>query len=439
MDGVVEDINYSYYDMLWLGGDLALSTSLDDQTMMHVDSVFNLGDPNTLWALGNHDYADLDRIQTYTGRPSYYAYQKNGMTFLVLDTQDSLSNIIGPQRELFYRVTDTISESSHLIILHHKLIWMYGNDNLQPMIPYVSNGEFGDCFYCINPNNFYTEIYPVLLEVEERGIEVICIAGDIGFRTNQFEYLTPEGIQFLASGIEAGKPDNMALLFHHNQTWNELTWEYILLSELLVPRDTIPPELLSVSISPDTIKGGESIQVTINAEDPDSGLDQIKLKIVSSSEEQVHTVSTHIGDWISGGSHVYTLDIIMDDTSTTGLWQLSLLSVIDSAGNALNLDNQDSILATFVIHNPVGWDHREEANLSLFPVPSTGIIHILYDPGIKTVEIFDQIGRTVKTESNRTNSIDLTGEPAGIYFIRIRTSDNRTFIRKICLTNRSMY
>jgi hypothetical protein len=316
---------------------------------------------------------------------------------------------------------------------------MYGNDQLQPLIPYVSNGEFGDCFYCINPNNFYSEIYPKLQEVEERGIEIVCIAGDIGFRTDQFEYLTPEGIQFLASGIESGNPGNKALLFHHDQAWKELSWQYVLLTDLLLPRDTIAPELYSVSISPDTIKGGESIQVNINAEDPDSGLDQIRLKFVSSSEEQFRTVSTHIGDWTSQGDQNYTLDIIMDDTSITGLWQLSLLSIIDSAGNALNLDNKDSILATFVIHNPVGWDHREEADLSLFPVPSNGIIHILYDPGIEIVEIFDQIGRIVKTERNRANSIDLTGEPAGIYFIRIRTSDNRTFIKKICLTNLSMY
>ena len=55
----MESIDYSYYDMLWLGGDMAVSSSLDDITMNHIDSILDVGNENTLWALGNHDYADL--------------------------------------------------------------------------------------------------------------------------------------------------------------------------------------------------------------------------------------------------------------------------------------------------------------------------------------------------------------------------------------------
>lgn len=89
MDSVAENIDYSFYDMLWLGGDLALSSSLDDMTMDHLDSILDLDNENTLWALGNHDYADLDRVQAYTYRLPYYAYYKDKITFIVLDTQDS--------------------------------------------------------------------------------------------------------------------------------------------------------------------------------------------------------------------------------------------------------------------------------------------------------------------------------------------------------------
>ena len=232
MDSIAEGIDYSNYDMLWLGGDLAHLTSNDDETMWHVDSIFDIGNTNTLWALGNHDYSDLDRIQTFTNRSPYFAYNKNGITFIILDTQDSLSNIIGLQKELFDSVVDTIQDSSHLIVLHHKLIWMYDNPVLESQIPSVSNGELGDCFYCINPNNFYSDIYPKLLAVMQQGIEVICIGGDIGFNTNEFEYLTPEGIHFLASGIHAGYSGNKALLFNHDITNKLLTWEFKLIADL---------------------------------------------------------------------------------------------------------------------------------------------------------------------------------------------------------------
>lgn len=232
MDLLVESINYSNYDMLWLGGDLAFLTSDDEDTMAHVDSIFDVGSMNTLWALGNHDYSDLERVSSFTNRPPYYAYNKNGITFIVLDTQDSLSNIIGLQKDLFDNVVDTIQESSYLILVHHKLIWMYDNTDLESQISSVSNGQLGDCFYCINPNNFYTDIYPKLLEVKQRGINILCIAGDIGKKVKEFEYVSDEGIYFLATGIWEGSPENKALLFNHDVSNKFLTWDYKLLSDL---------------------------------------------------------------------------------------------------------------------------------------------------------------------------------------------------------------
>lgn len=228
----IEEINYEKFDMLLLGGDLATLTSINDETISHVDSVFNLGSPNTLWALGNHDYSNLDRVNKFTKRQAFYSIHKNGLTFIVLDTQDSLTNIVGLQRELFNSIVDTINESSHLILLHHKLFWMFGNQYLQPQIENVSNAPLGDCFYCINPNNFYSEIYPKLVEVKERGIEVICIGGDIGFKDKEFEYITDEGIYFLASGCKWTDSDNKALLLKHDLEKNKLQWEFKLLSEL---------------------------------------------------------------------------------------------------------------------------------------------------------------------------------------------------------------
>jgi len=232
MDKVIERTDYSKYDMKWLGGDLAYLTSQDDRTMSHADSIFDFGSPNTLWSLGNHDYTDLAKIQDYTHRAPYYSSYIKGITFIVLDTQDSMSNIIGAQKDFFEGVIDTLQTSSHLVILHHKLIWMYGEPNLEPEISSISNGPLGDCFYCINPNNFYAAIYPKLLEVKEKGIEVLCIGGDIGHHVKEFEYISSDGIYFLASGISTGSIDNKALIFHHDPIKKALNWEYCLISNL---------------------------------------------------------------------------------------------------------------------------------------------------------------------------------------------------------------
>lgn len=434
MDMVAESIDYSIYDMLWLGGDMALSTSIDEPTMRHVDSIYDVGNENTLWALGNHDYADLDRIQAYTGRPPYYVYDKNNITFLVLDSQDSLSSITGQQKELFRSVTDTITESSHLVLLHHKLIWMYGNAYLQSQIPYISNGSFGDCFSCINPNNFYTEIYPELLKVKERGIEVICIAGDIGFRRSEFEYLTLEGIQFLASGIEAGKENNKALLLTHDLNDQTLSWEYKLLSQLSEPPDTSAPVLHTVSIAPDSVTRGDTIRITIDAEDPDSGLDQIRVDMINPAGEPLHAISNSIGEWTTRGDHIYTFDWIIPDSAVSGTWNLSALHITDSAGNELYLDNQDSVLATFTVFVPVGLTGSRHPQVHLFPNPSSGIIHFSGDPDVILLVVMDHTGRIVETEHTPgTNSVDLTGKPGGLYLLRLYAKGGGIIVKKVLI------
>jgi len=232
MDSLVEKVDFNKFDMLWLGGDLAQSTSADNNTMTHIDSIFDVRNTKTLWTLGNHDYKDLNRVKQFTNRPSYYSINHNRITLVVLDTQDSLSNIISAQKEFLIGVLDTIQESTHLILLHHKLIWMYDNSYLESQISSIPNGGLGSCFYCINPNNFNSQIYPKLVDIKKKGIEVICIGGDIGVKAKEFEYLTPEGIYFLASGINSNKKNNKALLFSHDITNASLTWDFKLITDL---------------------------------------------------------------------------------------------------------------------------------------------------------------------------------------------------------------
>ncbi|MEJ2055250.1 MAG: hypothetical protein P8X42_15140 [Calditrichaceae bacterium] len=85
----IENINFTQYDVTMLGGDLTWTTSEDTATMAYCDSIFDLGSPNTLWSLGSHDVQREDSgiIKSFTGRESYYAYNRDGITFLVLDTE----------------------------------------------------------------------------------------------------------------------------------------------------------------------------------------------------------------------------------------------------------------------------------------------------------------------------------------------------------------
>jgi hypothetical protein len=200
--------------------------------MLSVDSIFDVSNPKTLWAVGNHDYDNVNNLVAVTHKPLHYAYYHNGITFLVLDTQDSLSNFVGDQLQLIKDVTDTIVESAHLILLTHKLVWMTDNGVLQPTIDSISNGPAGTCFWCLNPNNFYSDIYPRLLQVKNRGVKVMCLGGDIGKFVQTFSYTTPDNILFLASGMCSGCAVNYCIVFDYDPSTRELTYSNQLLTDL---------------------------------------------------------------------------------------------------------------------------------------------------------------------------------------------------------------
>ncbi len=232
IDQEVAQMDFDDYDLLLLPGDIAWSASRDTSILHKLDTVFGIRKESTLWGLGNHDYSNPDLVEAFTGRSSFYHYAFNKISFVVLDTEDSLSSFTQPQHDLLESVIDTLSETTHLILLHHKLNWMYGHPDLEHQINDITNGGSGDCSWCTNPNNFYEKTYPLLLKAKDKGVEVICLAGDIGKFSKSFEFLTSEGIYLIATGIEYDQSGNQALLFTYLPEFDDLHWQFKLLSEL---------------------------------------------------------------------------------------------------------------------------------------------------------------------------------------------------------------
>jgi hypothetical protein len=219
-------IDYSKFDLTILGGDMAYLSSYDIQTMSFLDNIFDLSANTTLWTLGNHDYSDTSLVRDYTDRNNFYSYHQNGITYLVLDTQMDTCNIVNAQLELVQSVTDTISASSHLMVLTHKLIWMVNHPTLHDQIPFISNGHYEPYSYSLHDNNFYQDIYPKLIDVRNRGIEVICLAGDLGLFANEFEFTTQDDIHYIASGLNDASTSDRYLILEHNITQRTLSWHY---------------------------------------------------------------------------------------------------------------------------------------------------------------------------------------------------------------------
>ena len=139
----VYDIDFSRYDMTLLGGDLSLNSFSGKTITPHLDGIFDFKSPTTLWSVGNHDTTSDERFYNTTGKKKHHAYQKDDVTFITLNSQDSLSSIVGKQKLFLFSVLDTIQTRS-VLLMSHKLIFMNDHPVLDAMIPKVCNANKGD-------------------------------------------------------------------------------------------------------------------------------------------------------------------------------------------------------------------------------------------------------------------------------------------------------
>ena len=232
LDSLVEATDWTVFDQLWLGGDLIPNTTRRPEYLVRIDSFLPLSRPTTHLAVGNHDAENRELLSATTGRPSFYFEEVRDLGILVLDTEDSLSNMRGEQLDFVRRTLTGLPPLSHLIVLHHKLIWLDDDGPLRDRVNDIANGGYGDCWSCLNPNNFYRDVYPLLVEVEQRGTEVLCLGGDVGFKVRTFHHRTDEGIDFLASGLDFRAADKPVILFEHRPAAGELEWSFVQIAQL---------------------------------------------------------------------------------------------------------------------------------------------------------------------------------------------------------------
>jgi hypothetical protein len=242
---MVERVDYSQYGILMLGGDHTWSGTGSRDTVAYLDAVFDLGSTNTLAALGNHDTSHKSYFTDVTGRPTYYTFSTNSITFAVLDTSNS-PDITGDELQMLEdTVNSSLSNSTHFILIHHHFIWMA---DYNPLSHLIGDVRIGASSRNLSGLNFHSDVYPLLLQARSNGVEVICLAGDrtgyevSGSKYGEFyiEHTTSNGVHFLAAGLMEELPENLRTVIEltHDTDTGDLTWEFRHLSDL--PR--IPDE-----------------------------------------------------------------------------------------------------------------------------------------------------------------------------------------------------
>ncbi len=232
------------YDGFWFGGDICSETSLNPLSLKTLDEHFNFKNPNNHIVLGNHDYRNYNHEMYYdiTGRPDFYTTKIENLVISVLNTNLNSSDCenLNAQFRMLENVTDTLSYASHFILLMHHQIF----PKFDGMKKFRSNGYLDN--YAMNcddaSSSFVKTIYPKLVTLEEKGIEVLVVVGDSGWNKGSEEE-TDNGVTFLASGInntyyrkkkvpiQKNKKDKL-LEFKLDTKARTLEWNFLTLNEL---------------------------------------------------------------------------------------------------------------------------------------------------------------------------------------------------------------
>ncbi|MBT8232579.1 MAG: metallophosphoesterase [Saprospiraceae bacterium] len=230
IDKRLEKVNFKNYKGIWLGGDICSETTKSSETIKYLDHHFNLESAHTLWALGNHDIrnGNFEFIQNITNRDSYYSYDFEAGQVIVLNTQmthDLMKDSCewrANQGDFFHDQLDQIliseGQIDNLIIFSHQAIW---SDCEQPLTNYERIGNQKAAwmsFYCGKLSTFRTEYFNKLKEIQNQGINVICVAGDGGQYQKTFYQKGYSDIQYYVTGINNSvlKTNNDVLISKYN-------------------------------------------------------------------------------------------------------------------------------------------------------------------------------------------------------------------------------
>ncbi|MBN1967726.1 MAG: metallophosphoesterase [Candidatus Delongbacteria bacterium] len=236
IDSRLKQIGLRNYDGIFMGGDILSEASLDRKYLSYLDSLVDLSNPMTLWALGNHDSrnGNWDWIFDFTQRKTYFAHYQDESVFIVLNTNivpydcEELEN----QFSIISNVCDTIVKSKNLFLIMHHIIW----DGVPGLDPGWTVGHVNLKYWLANcetaDSHFKNTIYPLLVNVKNRNIDVFCTAGDMGSGTKKkYSQLSSDQIWFLGCGLYEYSSNDEVLMFKNNN--GEISFKFHNLDSLV--------------------------------------------------------------------------------------------------------------------------------------------------------------------------------------------------------------
>ena len=320
----IEKIDYTKYCLTLLGGDLTWNTSAERSTLEYCDKIFHLGSDSTHLSTGNHDLDNLSLLLEFTKKPRFYAITRNNIVFVIMNTEVSSPDIKDEQLAMIQNVADSIEKADYLVIIHHRILWMVGVPELAYLMDSVAASTKN-----LTHTNFYSDVYPLLQKVKNKGIEILCLAGD---RTDvNITYYPEDSITFLASGMRGTAPDdsNYAIVLTQVLSKDSLEWNYVNLSNM----DTLAESPVISTLNERT--GNGSMEIFPN---PTPGIVNVWLKDFQNEKMQLEILNQN-------GEIVYSKWNLMQNTPV----EIILPDKISGVYYIRASNNQEIIIGKLII------------------------------------------------------------------------------------------
>lgn len=238
VDYRLELFDFSDYQGIWLGGDISSEAMLNHSTIEYINSIFDLGNPDTHWSLGNHDArnGNWEWYEEFAGRKTYHVGSSNGITRVVLNTNlvPTDCESLNEQYQMIVVTCDTVKTGNNLILIMHHGIWR-DVPGLPPPPTYAQSDLVYWNSNCYQMNSTFAEtIYPKLVEAQNRGVNVYCVLGDMGAGPKSIDFLSDDGIHFLGCGLHHNEPEDKVLIFTLQPETNQLDFKYQRIDSLLL-------------------------------------------------------------------------------------------------------------------------------------------------------------------------------------------------------------
>lgn len=140
--------------------------------------------------------------------------------------------------------------------------------------------------------------------------------------------------------------------------------------------------------------------------------------------------------WAKNDNNIFTRELIVNNDNSTNSYSFGVeLADMDN-------DGDKDIIYSSNTGNKVAWLENKidetlsidlfttsENDILIYPNPTNGILKINSKEGIKSISFYNIQGKLIFKE--KTNSIDLSKFPKGLYLAKIITKNNKSFTKKI--------